>query len=375
MLEAQATEREKQECSFRPILFTRPQGPRPGSANAALPSSSSDSEPSQGSARNIFDSLYERGRETSERKLAMAETAAASRSQEDLSGNGTSFQPLIPQRSNRLAERRRKKRFYGVAAPPPVTAPPPTTPAVDLRSVDGDDGYHSAREGGEELLSRRSSLETIPSPDHNPSGEELRLRLQEEVGPEIEEPSLERAAPTTTETTAAAEAAVPARQQGQEIVKLSVFEMLYEVYPPPPTPHTLSPEAQSPQDRKLLERSKEASVAKYSVRPSFRPDIGIARHRIVESNVDEFSQRSPPPLPSSHPPTPQAVRVSHLPEASPGGAGGQRENPFRGATPTEEQETSLGQHRDVESTVPPLCPPPPLTPLPGAGCKRMQSYI
>jgi hypothetical protein len=42
-----------------------------------------------------------------------------------------------------------------------------------------------------------------------------------------------------------------------------------------------------------MERSKEASVAKYAARPSFHPDIGIARHRIVETNVQDFSQRSP----------------------------------------------------------------------------------
>jgi hypothetical protein len=54
--------------------------------------------------------------------------------------------------------------------------------------------------------------------------------------------------------------------------KSFLFDMLYE-------------------ERKLIEKSREDSIAHYRMKPSFQPDIRVAHHTVVENNVEEFSQR------------------------------------------------------------------------------------
>jgi hypothetical protein len=108
----------------------------------------------------VFDALYEeRERQALKKQLLVARY---------FDEENSSFHPNIPQRSARLADKRRKKKFYGAAVH--------SSAAAQLeREREEEDGeeedYHSAREGGVggDLLSRRSSLETVPSP-RDPTG-------------------------------------------------------------------------------------------------------------------------------------------------------------------------------------------------------------
>jgi hypothetical protein len=154
-LESEAQKRESEECSFQPVLFTKPRR-------------SKSSEGDRGA--RVFEDLYEQ-RET---QAAKKQSLAAKYFIEE----SASFHPNIPQRSARLADKRRRKKFCGAAIHSSVPTQGPGQGGlleVEIRDEeeDRDEDYHSAREGGggagagtgaEDLWSRRSSLETIPSP-------------------------------------------------------------------------------------------------------------------------------------------------------------------------------------------------------------------
>lgn len=145
-MESQAKEAEDQECSFHPTLFTNL---RRSKSTSQLYGSGDSSQ----SSKNIFDALYEYGLEQNERKRMLIHQHLEER-------ESSSFRPIIPQRSNKLAEKKRKKRFYGAAVQSNADA------QSQGRSMEGEgeEDYLSAREGGDDLYSRRSSLETNSSP-------------------------------------------------------------------------------------------------------------------------------------------------------------------------------------------------------------------
>jgi hypothetical protein len=248
-LEAQSKKEEEKACSFQPKLMTFKHS----------------SKSRGGDSKNIFDALYDRAATSLEKKQQAQNSLAK-----------PAFQPTISSKSSKLAEKKRKKRFYGVAA-----AHPPAPPASNARNskieaeeCELDDGFHSAREGDE--FSRRSSLDSNPTPrDGTPNTTPQRIPESEDFPTSHD---VLHEAPAAVCTSAAipelSSNPIPKPDRAVES-KVSLFDALYE-------------------ERKLFEKAREDSTARYSIKPSFQPDIGVAHHRPIEKTVEEFSQRLAP---------------------------------------------------------------------------------